>query len=156
MRRVHCSACRLVVAAFDSEITEISPELEADILVCGLAHSLEAGGHKSYTIEPITLAAQIGRYTHAYPVDTPRVMGMPLIHLVFSNLKTWINGVHHGVEPQHLQAYCNEFTFRFNRRFYPFNSFRSLLGIAVDSEAHTYAGLYSGRPAHTGEIRESA
>jgi ISXO2-like transposase domain len=33
---------------------------------------------------------------------------MPLIHLVFSNLKTWINGVHHGVDPQHLQAYCNE------------------------------------------------
>jgi hypothetical protein len=81
---------------------------------------------------------------------------MPLIHLVFSNFKSWIIGVHHGVEPQHLQAYCNEFTFRFNRRFYPFNSFRSLLGIAADSEAHTYAGLYSGRPAHTGEIRESA
>jgi ISXO2-like transposase domain len=41
---------------------------------------------------------------------------MPRIHLVFSNLKTWISGVHHGVDPQHLQAYCNEFTFRFNRR----------------------------------------
>ena len=27
-----------------------------------------------------------------------------------------------------LQAYLNEFTFRFNRRFYPFNAFRSLLG----------------------------
>jgi len=81
---------------------------------------------------------------------------MPLIHLVFSNLKTWINGVHHGVDPQHLQAYCNEFTFRFNRRFYPFNSFRSLLGIAADSEAHTYASLYSGSPEHAGEIRESA
>lgn len=81
---------------------------------------------------------------------------LPLIHLVFSNLKTWINGVHHGVDPQHLQAYLNEFTFRFNRRFYPFNAFRSLLGIAADSEAHTYAGLYAGRPAHPGEIRESA
>ena len=31
---------------------------------------------------------------------------------------------------KHLQAYLNEFTFRFNRRFYPFNAFRSLLGIA--------------------------
>lgn len=81
---------------------------------------------------------------------------MPMIHLVFSNLKTWINGVHHGVDPQHLQAYCNEFTFRFNRRFYPFNSFRSLLGIAADSEGHTYADLYSGTPDHIGQIRESA
>jgi ISXO2 transposase-like protein len=44
-----------------------------------------------------------------------------MIHLVFSNLKTWLNGIHHGVSAKHLQAYLNEFTFRFNRRFYPFN-----------------------------------
>ena len=48
---------------------------------------------------------------------------MPMIHLVFSNLKTWLNGIHHGVSAKHLQAYLNEFTFRFNRRFYPFNAF---------------------------------
>ena len=73
---------------------------------------------------------------------------MPMIHLVFSNLKTWINGIHHGVSPKHLQAYLNEFTFRFNRRFYPFNAFRSLLGIAGGAEAPTYAELYSGDWAH--------
>ncbi len=74
---------------------------------------------------------------------------MPMIHLVFSNLKTWINGTHHGVSPKHLQAYLNEFTFRFNRRFYPFNAFRSLLGIAGRAEAPTYAELYSGDWKHT-------
>ena len=58
---------------------------------------------------------------------------LPIIHLVFANLKTWLNGIHHGVSHQHLQAYLNEFTFRFNRRFYPFNAFRSLLGIAATS-----------------------
>ena len=73
---------------------------------------------------------------------------MPMIHLVFSNLKTWLNGIHHGVSAKHLQAYLNEFTFRFNRRFYPFNAFRSLLGIAGDTEAPTYAGLYSGEWQH--------
>ncbi len=73
---------------------------------------------------------------------------LPIIHLVFSNLKTWINGAHHGVSPQHLQAYLNEFTFRFNRRFYPFNAFRSLLGIGGDCEAPTYADLYSGEWKH--------
>ena len=57
---------------------------------------------------------------------------LPIIHLVFANLKTWLIGIHHGVSHQHLQAYLNEFTFRFNRRFYPFNAFRSLLGIAGD------------------------
>ena len=73
---------------------------------------------------------------------------LPIIHLVFANLKTWLNGIHHGVSQQHLQAYLNEFTFRFNRRFYPFNAFRSLLGIATDVSAPTYAELYSGKWQH--------
>ena len=73
---------------------------------------------------------------------------LPIVHLVFSNLKTWLRGVHHGVSPQHLQAYLNEFAFRFNRRFYPFNSFRSLLGIGGNAVAPTYDGLYSGDWQH--------
>ena len=73
---------------------------------------------------------------------------LPIIHLVFSNLKTGLMGTHHGVSHQHLQAYLNEFTFRFNRRFYPFNSFRSLLGIAGDADAPTYDELYSGKWEH--------
>jgi len=73
---------------------------------------------------------------------------LPMIHLVFSNLKTWLKGIHHGVSQQHLQAYLNEFTFRFNRRFSPFNAFRSLLGIAADAPAPTYADLYSGQWRH--------
>jgi hypothetical protein len=73
---------------------------------------------------------------------------LPIVHLVFSNLKTWLSGIHHGVSHQHLQAYLNEFTFRFNRRFYPFNAFRSLLGIAGDVTAPTYAELYSGEWKH--------
>lgn len=73
---------------------------------------------------------------------------LPIIHLVFSNLKTWLLGTHHGVSHQHLQAYLNEYTFRFNRRFYPFNAFRSLLGIGSDVGAPTYAKLYSGEWTH--------
>ena len=73
---------------------------------------------------------------------------LPIVHLVFSNLKTWLNGIHHGVSTKHLQAYLNEFTFRFNRRFYPLNAFRSLLGIASDIEAPTFAKLYSGQWSH--------
>ena len=64
---------------------------------------------------------------------------LPISHLVFSNLKTWLNGIHHGVSAKHLQAYLNEFTFRFNRRFYPFNAFRSLLGIAGGAEGNPHA-----------------
>ena len=79
---------------------------------------------------------------------------LPLVHLVFGNLKTWLNGVHHGVSPQHLQAYLNEFTFRFNRRFFPFNAFQSLLGIAAATEPTTYAALYNSgcQPKSFGKI----
>lgn len=74
---------------------------------------------------------------------------LPIVHLVFSNLKAWLQGTHHGrVDPKHLQAYLNEFTFRFNRRFYPFNAFRSLLGIGTNGEGPTYADLYSGDWKH--------
>lgn len=74
---------------------------------------------------------------------------MPIVHLVFSNLKSWLRGIHHGVSPQHLQTYLNEFTFRFNRRFYPFNAFRSLLGIAGGVTSPTYAQLYSAKSRTT-------
>ena len=42
---------------------------------------------------------------------------MPEVHRVVSLLKRWLLGTHQGsVDPRHLQAYLDEFTFRFNRR----------------------------------------
>lgn len=41
----------------------------------------------------------------------------PLVHRIASLLKRWLLGTHHGrVEKTHLDAYLNEFVFRFNRR----------------------------------------
>lgn len=73
---------------------------------------------------------------------------LPLIHVVFSNLKTWLRGTHHGVSAQHLQAYLNEYVFRFNRRFYPMTSFASVLGIGSVRTGPTYEGLYKGDYVH--------
>jgi transposase-like protein len=42
---------------------------------------------------------------------------LPAVHRVSSLYKRWLPGTHQGsVEPAHLQAYLNEFAFRFNRR----------------------------------------
>jgi transposase-like protein len=68
---------------------------------------------------------------------------LPHIHRAFSNLKTWLGGTHHGVGHEHLQAYLDEFAFRFNRRRTPMAAFQTLLGLA--SGAHgptTYDRLY--------------
>jgi hypothetical protein len=56
---------------------------------------------------------------------------LPWVHRVFSNLKTWALGVYHGLRKKHLQAYLDEFVFRFNRRRTHHAAFRSLLGIGV-------------------------
>jgi transposase-like protein len=41
----------------------------------------------------------------------------PHVHLVASLLKRWLGATHQGaVQKQHLQAYLDEYTFRFNRR----------------------------------------
>ncbi len=74
---------------------------------------------------------------------------LPMIHLVFSNLKTWILGTHHGrIARHHLQAYLNEYVFRFNRRFYPMTAFNSVLGLSARCISPTYDALYSGEWVH--------
>jgi transposase-like protein len=47
----------------------------------------------------------------------PAHVVMPGVHRVASLLKRWLLGTHQGaVRPEHLDAYLDEYTFRFNRR----------------------------------------
>ena len=49
--------------------------------------------------------------------DVPAHVSMAGVHRVASLVKRWILGTHHGsVQPGHLDAYLDEFVFRFNRR----------------------------------------
>lgn len=59
---------------------------------------------------------------------------MPGVHRIISNLKTWLRGTHHGVGADHLDAYLDEFVFRFNRRRQPNAGFATLLGLGVAHE----------------------
>ena len=61
----------------------------------------------------------------------PAHVFMPWIHRVFSNLKRWGLGTFHGFRRRYLQAYLDEFCFRWNRRKWRSVSFESLLGIGV-------------------------
>jgi transposase-like protein len=58
-------------------------------------------------------------YAHE-PVDpgaSGAALRLPGIHLVFSLVKRWLLGTHHGaVSEKHLSAYLDEYVFRFNRR----------------------------------------
>jgi len=103
------------------------------------------------TIGADTQASPAGLYAYACRGTRDTQVAeefLPIIHLVFANLKTWLLGIHHGVSQQHLASVSQWVHFRFNRRFYPFNAFRSLLGIASDAGAPTYGELYSGEWKH--------
>ena len=63
------------------------------------------------------------------------------IHTVIANAKAYIMGTYHGLSPKHLQAYLDEFCFRFNRRFKPEELFSCTLAACVDGSWITYAEL---------------
>lgn len=70
-------------------------------------------------------------------------------HLAASNLKAWLAGMFHGsVSGQHLQAYLNEFAFRFNRRNNLHAAFQTILGIGTNVAGPEYAMLYSREWVH--------
>jgi transposase-like protein len=59
----------------------------------------------------------VHRQTILSSSDDPAHVAMPGVHQVASLLKRWLLGTHQGAcEPEHLQSYLEEFTFRFNRR----------------------------------------
>lgn len=71
---------------------------------------------------------------------------LPWIHRVFANLKTWALGVYHGLRPKHLQAYLDEFAFRFNRRRTRHAAFHTLLRIGIAIKPATYNMLIAPEP----------
>jgi len=57
---------------------------------------------------------------------------MPHVHLLFSNLKTWLAGTFHGVSRKYLPRYLAEFSYRVNRRHDP----RMLFGWVLRRMTH--------------------
>ncbi len=100
-------------------------------------------------------------YTHERTVmrqqDDPAHIVMPGVHRVASLLQRWLLGTYQGrVSPEHLDAYLNEFTFRFNRRRSRRRGllFYRLLQQAIATDPVTYRSLVANpsptgrRPAH--------
>ncbi|URI15146.1 IS1595 family transposase [Brevundimonas albigilva] len=73
----------------------------------------------------------------------PAHVFMPWIHRVFSNLKRFGLGVYHGFRRAYLQAYLDEYCFRWNRRKWRHRSFDTLLGIGLRVGSLPYRTLVS-------------
>jgi transposase-like protein len=63
------------------------------------------------------------------------------LHTIISNAKAFIGGTFHGLDPKHLQAYLNEFSFRFNRRKFKGELFNRLLSCCASTKTITYSEL---------------
>ena len=80
---------------------------------------------------------------------SPAHVSMAGVHRVASLIKRWILGTHHGsVQPEHLDAYLDEFVFRFNRRTSASRGmlFYRLLQQAVVTEPVTYDDVVRKAP----------
>ncbi len=60
------------------------------------------------------------------------------VHIVASNVKSFIDGTLHGLDEKHLQSYLAEFCYRFNRRFWENQLFDRLLFASIISKGVTY------------------
>jgi transposase-like protein len=66
---------------------------------------------------------------------------LPWVHTIISNAKTFCLGTYHRFGRKHLQAYLDEFCYRFNRRFWEDQLFDRLLAACINCEHITYAEL---------------
>lgn len=81
--------------------------------------------------------------------DVPAHVSMVGVHRVAALVKRWVLGTHQGaVQPAHLDAYLDEFVFRFNRRASRSRGllFYRLLEQAVVTDPLTYRGVVDNIP----------
>ena len=58
------------------------------------------------------------------------------VHIAISNSKSLMKNIYHGIKPEFLQEYLNEFCYKFNRRYFGDKLFDRLMiaSIACTSE----------------------
>jgi transposase-like protein len=63
------------------------------------------------------------------------------MHQHISNLKSWLRGTHRWCSGKHLQAYLDEFHYRFNRRGFPESMFEKLIMRMIAHKPLNYKDL---------------
>lgn len=66
-------------------------------------------------------------YPHLEQEKSDKKQNFQRMHQHISNLKSWLRGTHRWCSHKHLQAYLDEFHYRFNRRSFPESLFENLI-----------------------------
>ena len=80
-------------------------------------------------------------YDHHFQVFNQDSGALCWVHILISNMKSFLLGTYHGLANKHLQSYFDEFTFRFNRRFCPDQLFPRLVRAVAVSNILGYVNL---------------
>jgi transposase-like protein len=81
------------------------------------------------------------RHVSKGPVNAPFHPVLDGVHLLISNLKTWLRGRFHGVSRKYLPAYVAEFMYRFNRRRSPPDLFGWVVRRLMSRQSLTFDDL---------------
>lgn len=137
----------------------VIPNTQAETLVPWVQRNVAEGAHiltdGNAAYNPLTKLGYTVQKVYGSHKRVSTGQYLPLVHLIISNLKRWLSGTHKGaVRRQHLQAYLNEFTFRFNRRFWRGPAFLRILGLSVEAEGRPeYETLYATKRGMEGAWR---
>ena len=95
---------------------------------------------RSDALESFRAALREG-YDHHFQLFDQDSGALRWVHILISNVKSFLLGTFHGLGKKHLQSYFDEFAFRFNRRFWPERLFPRLVRAVVASNILGYDDL---------------
>ncbi|MGH2804447.1 MAG: IS1595 family transposase [Thermoleophilaceae bacterium] len=136
---------RLAVLADASQDT-LTPWVKALVAPGATVHTDGWGGYGELAGAGYEHRPRLQRRDHP---DAQKLL--PRAHRAISNLKTWLQGTHRGVSPEHLQVYLDEFVFRHNRRRTPIAAFQTLLGLGAVHGPTTYRQITRRAPTPVAE-----
>lgn len=80
-------------------------------------------------------------YVYHYQVLDKNSGALRWVHALISNLTSFLLGAYHGLGCKYLQSYFDEFSFRFNRRFWPNQLYLRLVATVAASNILGYDDL---------------
>jgi transposase-like protein len=110
---------------------------------------IRTDGWRSYQTASTDLGIIHYRAVIRDPKDSMKLL--PWTHRIIANAKSVFRGPHRGVSKKHLQRYLSEVCYRFNRRFWPKQSFHRLLRACVSTSTITRDDLMI---QNLGELRQ--
>ena len=67
--------------------------------------------------------------------------GMPQIHIIIHQIKSWLRTIYSWVHPKHIDSYLDEFSFRINRSIYKYSIFNKIIERVASNKHISYKDI---------------